>query len=147
MIAKIDQWLIDNVYQRIVDWSQRDSQWWVRETAFFCMIYAVIRIVFKLTGFDIDLRSYVGVMVDGACAGIFWWWARDRMRIVELGTSNGFRRFVLVLAPTLIFIDLIVFPFNLPTDILFVSFYFFAACRPPRPREKKATKPKLAFNT
>jgi hypothetical protein len=146
MIERIDQWLIDKVFQRIVDWSQREGGWWIRELAFFCAIYSVIRIVAQVLGYTPDARSIVGISIDFLCALMFCWWARDKVRVANLGTATSWRRFFIVFSFISLPLDLWRYPFNLPCDIAFIGFYFFAACRPPKPREKKETKPKLAFN-
>lgn len=146
MLERIDQWLIDRVFQPIVDWSQREGAWWVRETAFFCVIYLVIRLVAQYLGYIHDARAAGGIAIDFACSAFFCWWARDRVRVANLGTASTMRKFFIVYSVVAVPLDIWRYPFNLPSDIIFMSFYFFAACRPPKPREKRETKPKLAFN-
>jgi hypothetical protein len=144
MLERIDQWLIDCVFQRIVDWSQRDGAWWIRETAFFSIIYTIIRIAASALGYITDAKTATGLAIDFACAIVFWWWSRDKVRVANLGAAQYMRKFFIVFSCLAIPLDFLRYPFNIPMDIIFIAFYFFAACRPPKPREKRETK--LAFN-
>jgi hypothetical protein len=144
MIDRIDQWLINCVYQRIVDWSQRDGGWWIRETAFLCVVYEVVRLFSRYAEIIHENRMTFGICLDLACAVFFLWWAKDKVRIANVGAAKFFRQFLIIFSISFIPLDMWRYPFDIPTDIIFVSFYFFAACRPPKPREKREIK--LAFN-
>jgi hypothetical protein len=143
MLNRIDEFLVNKVYQSIIDWSQKDSAWWVREMAFFGILYTIMRIVCHVLGFDFDTKSIVGMVIDILCCVMFYMWSFDRILMASIGSANWIRKIFMIAIPIFAMIDLKSVPFNIPMDVIILSSYFFAACRPPTPRKK--TQSKLAL--
>jgi hypothetical protein len=146
MIERIDEWLINHIYQPIIDWSQRDGAWWIQQMCTAAVIFDLVCVLSLIMEMGIEKRSFFSLGIQIACAVYFVIWARSKVRVAMIGTARWFRKFFLVLLPFIMIADVFKFPLNIPVDLVFMSIYFFAACRPPKPREKRETKPKLVFN-
>lgn len=138
MIKQADAWLIARIYQPIVDLVQRKPQWWVEQCAFAIVVTTILQRIFGHT-------SYVHVGFDVFFALVFVLTARTDYLFAELATMDIVRRWCMVTTGVCIPFILIPLPntpyalnlLDLANLLPFASVYYFAACRPPKPREPK----------
>lgn len=129
---RIDAWIIERIYQQIVDWSQRKPAWFGRQVAIAQIIVVLLQPLF------IPSFGMYTVALGLLAAGLCFYWARNDATFAtngRLGRWVGLRLFML----TLVFVGPIadVHPATNLRSLLCVSWFYFSACRPPKPREPK----------
>lgn len=141
MIEKIDQWLIDHT-QNVVDLTGLKPAWWIRWSGIVMVLAAIIRLAFH----DMSVLGVIATTLMGSC--IVLGSASDAY-IAAMG-SFPFVRYYLVVATVVTWcLSTLMKQFSvgmLVTDMAWLCAYYFAACKPPRPRKKTQTKTKLAFS-
>lgn len=135
MISKIDSWLIDNVYQPIVDTSQLKPMWLARQCAAVAAIAGLARWGFKaeIIYWQVALITicYCGIYVltfsevhAKACFNSFW------RKLGALSTSIGltYDYFVPKEVPYIL---------TAAGGLSYICYLYFIACRPPAPPKRK----------
>lgn len=135
LLARIDAWLIAGPFQTLVDISQRKPEWWAQQSLIATLVLECIRhVVFiKPTGWFAYLLLFVGLL----CLGVLWLFTLSPALLAKAGNERGVRAMLVVLS---LFRIPVLFTaperavIGLVCDACFLSFYYFAACKPPRPR-------------
>ena len=134
MIRRLDAFLIAQTFQPLVDLTQRQPAWCARQCALLGAVCAVLRPHFT----DASLLSAAVVLVlsaisliPGAAAavGSVTW-----IRILFLLAVVFDFALLLLIALAVLSADTIRFAFSMALDLAWGGYYYFAACRPPRPR-------------
>jgi hypothetical protein len=141
MIERIDAWLIARVYQPMVDLFEKKPQWWVEQCSMALLLSAVMVSMWR----DSGSMQYVRLATDVLCAALFVAYARMPVLFEWLAKADFTRRFLLILDLPLMVLILIptkdysyaINVADISNSIAFLSVYYFAACRPPKPREPK----------
>lgn len=136
MLSRIDDWLIEGPYQAVVDFSQRQPAWWGRQ----CSIgYAVMSVLcFLVSPDEVPWIRYSFLIAGGLMFARIWevtsaqpiFAGMGRIRLLRLllwlglllmlhGVSTRWRAQALALSVG---------------QVCVLSVYYFAACKPPRPR-------------
>ncbi len=133
LLTRLDTWLIDNPYQGLVDISQRKPTWWAQQCVLGSLVMFVIQFVlFPQPGV---WKPYAFLGVNTITLSVLWLATLSPALFAWIGAARPVRCFILVLLLTNLYIDE-------PTrDVLVLfgnfgvtSVYYFAACKPPRPR-------------
>lgn len=138
MIRRIDWWLLDRVFQPVVDLLQRQPAWIARQCVLFGLVANCVR------HFAFDSRPLWVVALVLFSFAILAAFTLHSLLFASLG-GNRFARwfylvlfvadlawiaFALLIGPT----SLIGLVFKYINGFTFFAFFYFAACRPPRPR-------------
>jgi len=150
MLLKLDTWLIKNLYQRLVNITQKPKTWWIEQCSFFFFIAAVLRQFLKPD--QLTAGDYFIFLLDIAVCTLFFSFSRSDEMLAGAAQSDWFRQFTMILAIIAIFSalnryydgnDLVLCLVGVYHNLMFMSVYYFAACKPPPPPHRKT---KLAFN-
>ncbi|WP_407305818.1 hypothetical protein [Acinetobacter sp.] len=139
----IDRKLID-AYQWVVDASQKKPGWWAEQVMIGT---TVIDIMLRVTGWNSGWDAVL-LLMTLMFGTILIALARNEAMLETLGSSttwirpfflgvNAFQLTHLIMAPTSRA------ALQLVSGLLFMSFYYFAACENPRPKKRKE---KLVLN-
>lgn len=136
MLSRIDDWLIEGPYQSVVDLSQRKPEWWARQSLIANLMMAFIRVaVFSV---ELAWRDYLILTICAACSAGIWITTLSPAWFAGMGQARFFRLFLVGMAVTrlvaLIGGDPVRSMAGLLNDLALMSVYYFAACKPPRPR-------------
>jgi hypothetical protein len=140
ILDAIDQWIIDR-FQWVVDLTQRTPQWWV----------GVMSVLYCLSGPFRAAFGDLGWFTGGAIflIGVVLYWIHTSPGWVAHLASAYFFRISLTFMMLGFWIGgVLAKNFSVPsfiTDVALISIYYFACCKPPKPRKKTQTK--LALNT
>ena len=130
---RIDLWLIERVFQPCVDFFQRRPDWWLRQLAGVLLLLSLISAVpadgAPFTGWDA-----LALLLDLLVVTFIYGCGRSPTRTAWVGRAGaGLRMFMLVL---------LALPhrtaLGFAASLVLLACYYFAACRPPKPREPKA---------
>lgn len=127
---RIDAWIIRHVYQALVDWSQRKPSWWCRQCAAAFMAICAARYFAGMS--SAPAWGTAAVLLTWASA---WAFVGEPYVLAVIGSFSWIRWLLLFLGVMTFAVTL-----NVPGmlgDAAVVSFYFFAACKPPKPREPR----------
>lgn len=138
MIRRLDAFLITQTFQPLVDITQRQPAWCARQCALLGAVCAVLWPHFT----DASLLSAAVVLVGflvlsaislipgaAAAVGSVTW-----IRILFLLAVVFDFALLLLIALAVLSADTIRFAFSMALDLAWGGYYYFAACRPPRPR-------------
>lgn len=135
MLSKLDQWLIDRPFQGLVDLMQKDRAWWVEQCAYAVLITSVGSAMFRVE------PAYVLLFGNLLVAACFVLSSRMPAALELMGGRKNVRLAMLVLAvltaPLLLKHGSAVFWMEMLNGLAFTSVYYFAACKPPKPREPR----------
>lgn len=136
MLSRIDDWLIEGPYQAVVDLSQRQPAWWARQCVIGHLVMTCIRIAINPAD-----QPWLNYAILGACLVVSpmqWLVTLLPSWFAGMGASRLTRLLLLGLAllrllglfgpnPAICILALL-------GDVVLMSFCYFAACKPPRPR-------------
>lgn len=136
MLSRIDDWLIEGPYQAAVDFSQRKPEWWAQQCVIGNFVMTCILIAvgpsdqpwlnYAVVGACLVLSpiQWIGTLIPAwfACFG-----AARLTRLLLLGLSLPNLLGLLGTNPAIHILALL-------GDVALVSYCYFAACKPPRPR-------------
>ncbi len=144
MFTEIDTWLINRVFQPIVDWSEKQPAWWYQQCiGASAVAYAIGLVLYPAErlgdAFDWAWVAFMAFLF----VGMF----RDSANPALLaGRGPGLRWMLVGVAAVGLVISVSKAEPDLPASIafnvVFTAAFFFAACKPPRPRLPRG---KLAF--
>jgi len=134
LLSRFDAWLTAQVFQRLVDLSQLRPAWWGRQAAAVLLIVGIVRAV--NTGYSILAVIYVLAM------GVWLLATFIEPLYASLAESTWMRYFALFDAAITISALLLPLLGEQPDRLArwvvgsagFTSYFYFATCRPPRPR-------------
>ena len=134
MISKIDSWLIDNVYQPIVDASQLKPMWLARQCAAVNAVVGLCR-----WGLLPD-SGYLELAILIPCYCIAY--AITLHETLTKSVFNGiWRKMGLAIAPLSVVIayqvDTTPMELAVLSSATYLSYLYFIACRPPAPPKRK----------
>jgi hypothetical protein len=138
-LERIDQWLIEVPYQGMVDWSGKTREWWAENAALAMVVSAWVEAGIRGSvnqPFDLFIAVVMSIFAALVIAA-----ARTKNGLSRLLCLPVVRHMVLVLTAigTLVAMlhpDSMAFLTHANT-LAYVSIFYFAACRPPRPRRRK----------
>lgn len=128
-----------NIFQWLVDTSQKQPHWWARQATIISMILLALRVALRGAP---DAGTYVLVAVCLVAFCLNWYMTADAERCAYIGTSPvWFSRLFWVFV---IFAALLSLAEQTASGyagaawaICFNAIYSFAACRPPAPPKRK----------
>lgn len=133
---RIDSWLIEGPYQAVVDLSQRKPVWWARQSLVANLVMVCIRAAAFST--EQSWKGYLIPAICAACSAVIWITTHSPVAFAATGQQRFFRLFLVVMTVPLLLGLVVGDPARtlagLLIHIAFMSFYYFAACKPPRPR-------------
>ena len=135
LFARFDAWLIAGPYQAIVDLSQRKPAWWAQQSLIATLVMEGIRqVVFiKPAGWF----AYTMLFLVVLCLAGMWVFTLSPALLAQAGSDRRLPAFLVVLS---LFRIPVLFTaperavIGLVCDVCYLSFFYFAACKPPRPR-------------
>lgn len=134
MIHSLDKWLIDQVYQRVVDFTQRHPHWLAGQSALLCAVCAVVQMCLKYS--ELEISSLVLSVFGIACISGLAVTTKYPYLMVPSAMDFFLRQYTLWCFLIGLALDLLVWKFTPLADlaqITFMSFFYFAACHPPAP--------------
>ena len=137
IISKIDKWLIEVLYQGIVDLSQRKPAWWARQCVIGSLVLEALRaVLFQPYATSETYWFWTALFV--MCLFVLWLITASPAIFAVMGAQAWVRAplvaILLIRAVVMVFAPTPSGAFNMMMDVVFGSVYFFAACHPPRPR-------------
>lgn len=141
MIAAIDQWLINNVYQKLVNTLNKEPHWCVEQCAFVIFMAAGLKCVMQ----PFTPWALFGLVIEGMIGALFLFYSRQPILLKAMGQRPQFRILFLLLSMMGIWMNIMsdanimLRLVRIAYEIAFVSVYYFAACNsppPPKPRTK-----------
>lgn len=137
LLEKLDAWITNRVFQPVVDASQLRPVWWGRQAAVVLLIVGIVRAV--STGYSVLAVIYVLAMVVWLLATLI------EPLYASLAESTWVRYFALFDTAMTIFALLLPLWGEQPDRLArwvvgsagFTSYFYFATCRPPRPRQPR----------
>lgn len=141
MIARLDLWILQHIYQAIVDFSQRKPAWWAENCSYACGVFGMIGLMRK--GVAEGFTFMVCFSVFATMLGTFLvvWCSRSPAILAAIAKIRTARYFWLILV-IVCFVCRAIVDFTLDrvilmiSDVGYMSFLYFAACEPPRPRTR-----------
>lgn len=141
LLQRLDQWLIDTPYQGLINWSQRQPAWWVEQCAAAIAVCAITEAALKP---ELGAWEYFGLLLSLVLATGFFFYSRLPAVLVHAAKNDRFRRLILALT-ILGWAAMAISPklkaglsaLSLASDVLPLSVWYFAACKPPKPREPR----------
>jgi len=140
MFQKLDQWLISRVFQGIVDLSQRQPAWWVRQLSMLVALCGVAWFAFVQGGRSGLHVIYLLCILALAAGGWAYSMVPELLR-QGMGAWNNIRVWyvplclvswtIAIVAP-----DAEVVAYACVV-VAMLCLLYFAACEPPRPREPR----------
>lgn len=141
MIARLDLWILQHIYQAIVDFSQRKPAWWAENCSYACGVFGMIGLMRhgSTDGYGFWVCFGIIFTMFGTFMAVFC--TRSQVLFVPIGRMYTARYFWLVLAFIGLFtraiVDLTLDRVILTiSDFGYMSFLYFAACDPPKPRTR-----------
>jgi hypothetical protein len=139
MLAKLDKWLISRVFQGIVDLSQRQPAWWVRQAAGLAVLSVAAEFVFRPGRGFFDWLGLIAVIV---MCGYLCLLSLSPSLMAELMVDWNWLRMVYAVMAVADLISAVLAPSERHVAGAFVmgslaAMLYFAACEPPRPREPR----------
>lgn len=137
-MRRLDAFLVTRVFQAVVDLTQRQPAWCARQCALLGAVCTALWPYFT----DASLLSAAVVLVGflvlaaislipGAAAAVgAVTWIRILYLLVSVFDAAILALAALAVLPS----DTARFAFSMALDLAWFGFYYFAACRPPRPR-------------
>lgn len=128
-LIAIDNFVTENIYQKIVDASQKQPSWWVIQSAIAMLLIQVFRAYFT--------ESFVQLLFTAIYVFCVCVYADDMVgNVTEADTFGKVLGTVLII--TRFFIELnTVNVLGIISDLVFVSLVYFSTCKPPAPPKKK----------
>jgi len=135
MIRRIDTWLLARVYQPVVDATQKQPAWLARQCV---LAWGLANII---GAFIFERPAWILVLALAAAAVLTA--ATYAPPLLAGSTNLWFRALLLVFTA----LDVVMWAtdttparwaLSTVLDTAFTSFYYFAACRPPKPRVPRA---------
>lgn len=147
LIDRIDQFLLKHIFQRIVNESQRQPHWWSGQCGKLLIVLSVVRIALAVGGPGFWAILFLNV-VNLGIAWLYIWIARSPAVLAAIAGPPMWRWVWLVTAVFFTILDLITMRPEGSSDTVvttigfyvFMCYYFFAACHPPKPKERKQTR-------
>ena len=147
MLKRIDSWLIANLYQRLVDRSNRTPAWWVEQCACALFAFSILRLAFRPV---MDSTAYIATGSGILVACLFFVLSRAPDILASAFKAEYPRWFILCItvvgaisalvgiatsiALGINFNDRLV---SVGSHFVFLSIYYFAACKNPPPPKPK----------
>lgn len=133
---RIDSWLIEGPYQAVVDFSQRQPAWWGRQCAIGYLVMTCVHIAVRHG--DQAWLDYVILAAALLAAPMQWLVTLLPAWFASMGESRFLRLSILAIAlPDLLGLfgqNPAAWASDLLCHVAAVSYCYFAACKPPRPR-------------
>lgn len=146
MISSIDRWIIDKPYQGLVNLLQRHPAWFVEQCAYVYFTTAVLQQMLRPEA--LTTGNYIQMFVDLLLTALFIASSRIPVVLASVGEDKTIRILILLLtvvfAPSRFNLEPGLAAINLLNDLIFLSVYYFAACKPPPPPEPRT---KLVLTT
>lgn len=138
LIERVDLWLLERPYQWLVDASQRKPAWWVEQCAYAFLVFGAADVMMVSKGAAWWRYLMVFLIFIGALS--IWLEAKIPSMMARSATAMRWRRFLLVLVsintPLIVLREALWLP-GFAFGLALISSYYFAACKPPRPPERK----------
>lgn len=135
LFARIDAWLIAGPFQTVVDISQRKPEWWAQQSLIATLVLECIRQVVFIK--PSDWIAYALLFLGALCLAGMWLFTLSPALLAYAGSDRRLRAMLVVLS---LFRIPVLFTaperavIGLVCDACYLSFFYFAACKPPRPR-------------
>lgn len=151
MFSRFDQWLITSVFQPTVDAMQKQPVWFGRQAAYLFGVVCLIGLLTKSYVMP-DTATATTLIISLSLSFLLLWGATalPRFYAIVIG-GTGYRLFCLLWFPGMTaFVALTGAPtkrvlINILSDLCWIAFAYFAACRLPKPKAPK-TNPKLSYS-
>lgn len=141
MLDKIDNFIL-KMYQSLIDMSQKHPNWWIEQSGYATMIFGAINVFLRPSP---DGWVYFGMLLDMLCGAVFLIVARNSQLILQAGKEHFMRSLIFMLTIGILIgyayrvydnFQLYLIPCTI-RDVIYMSFWYFAACKPPAPPKKK----------
>ena len=133
ILSKVDSFTI-SIYQSIVDFFQKKPMWWLREISYIFFAVAIMMAFFSRSGGFLTA-------IDLILAWFFYDYSSSEAQTASFGENDIFRLFIAALCLISIVLSFLEKDFNaidttlmVIRNVLFVSAYYFAACKNPAPK-------------
>jgi len=134
-LIALDQWVVDQVFQRIVNLTQRKVGWHCEQCALFATLTAIYR---PFEDHDQGWMIWISVFFNLALGFILW--VQARFAPYRLGDEwPGWRRFWLFIVVFDCFTK-IDSPARIFMEVAVTAYFYFSACDDPPPRKRKEEK-------
>ncbi len=135
LLQTIDTWIVDQVFQRIVNLTRRKVGWLCEQCSILTMLAALFR---PFENHDQGWMIWIGVFFNLALG--FMLWVQARFAPYRLGDEwCGWRWFWLFIV-AFDFITGIDSPARVFMEVAILAYFYFCACDDPPPRKRKEEK-------
>jgi hypothetical protein len=145
----LDDWVVNQIFQRLVDWAQKQPRWFGEQCAWAYIAFVLMRAVYAVSTGDPEWLDWFVVGSGLLLGGVLIYASRSSWLFALLSHSGvGWRSWWLfwaildlswLISGMLTTTHLI----RTSTDVALMACYYFAACKPPKPKEPKR-KPVLS---
>lgn len=136
--SKIDTWLLEHIFQPVIDLSQKQPHWWAEQVAYAYITSIALRLLISVSNGTAGVVVWTASAAGALLFSVLLLASKFPAVLAHMGVERVWR-----------FVWVALFVWGLPlisgfetivrslTDLTLVFFYYFAACRPPKPPKKR----------
>jgi hypothetical protein len=141
LLAAIDNFITENIYQKIVDISQKQPTWWMLQSIIAVLVLSILSTVFR----EVNAFHVIGIILT-FCLVIFT--HKYSYALLNDGKSSVdyfIKTFLCFMLLTGFIVEInAVNAIGIISDIAMISFIYFSSCKPPAtPKKKFSIQPSL----
>ena len=141
LLVEIDNFVTENIYQKIVDISQKQPSWWMLQSIIAVLVLSTLSTVFR----EVNAFHVIAIVLIFSFVVITYKYPYALLNDGKSSVDYFIKIFLWFMLLTGFVVEInVVNTIGIISDAAFISFIYFSSCKPPAPPKKKfSTQPAL----